>query len=416
MMPTSPAREARPTANFNPYAPGYDVNPFPELERLRSQAPVQYWEQGRGWLVLRYEDTLTVLRDGKRFSPNRAHWEFATSAGIGTMIPELVEINTSGLFALSGADHARVRKLVSPALTPRAIERLRPEIEALVNEVLDAASAKTPVNVVSDIADLIPARVIGSMLKIPKGREALFQRFTEATVKSILPSLIDPAEVEGLRRDVVEGIGPIRETIEQRRHNPLPDDILTTLIQTEEQGDKLNTSELLSLVASLIVGGFETTVHLIGFTTYNLLKRPELLAQLKNEPELIKGVIEEVLRFDNFGKMGLARYALEDLELGGAHIKKGQMLLLMLNSALRDESIFPTADAFDVRRDSGTSIAFGYGVHYCLGVNLARLEVQIVMDTIVKRFPDMKLVQPPTFGPHPVIRKMETLEVRLHPE
>src|SRR5262249_46051611 len=157
------------------------------------------WEQGRCWLVCRYDDALAVLRDSKRFSPNRAEWEFASAMGIGAIIPELVELNKSGLFALSGADHARVRKLVSPALTPRAIERMRPEIQAIVNEVLDAASARGTPNVVSEIADLIPARVIGAMLKIPKGRETLFQRFTEATVKTVLPSLVDRAEVEGLR-------------------------------------------------------------------------------------------------------------------------------------------------------------------------------------------------------------------------
>lgn len=415
-MSTPSAAAARPTANFNPYAPDYDANPFPELEKLRAQAPVQYWEQGRAWLVCRYDDVLAVLRDSKRFTTNRALWEFASSLGIPALIPELAEVNKTSLFALSNADHARVRKLVSPAFTPRATERLRPEIEALVNEVLDEAARKSPTNVVSDIADLIPARVIGAMLKIPKGREALFQRFTEASIKTFLPGLLDRAEVGGLRKDVLEGLDLIRATIEDRRRNPLPDDILTTLIQTEEQGDRLNTNELLSLVSSLIVGGFETTVHLIGFSTYNVLQRPELRAQLKAEPELVKGLIEEVLRFDNFGKMGIARYALEDLELGGAHLKKGQMLLLLLNSALRDEGTFPSADVFDVRRSASTSIAFGYGVHYCLGANLARLEVQIVMDTLLRRFPDMRLVQPPTFGPHPVIRKMETLLVQLRPE
>ncbi|MBM7116116.1 cytochrome P450 [Archangium primigenium] len=403
-----------PTVSFAPNAPGYDVDPYPVLEALRTQAPVSYWTEGRGWLVTRYEESVAVLRDAKRFSPNRAEWEFAHQLGTAATIPELAELNRAGLFALSGADHARVRKLVSPALTPRAIERLRPEVLAIVDELLDEAASRGTINVISDIADRIPPRVIGSMLKIAKGREALFTRFTEASVKSFLPGLVRPEDVPAMRVDVQEGIALVRETIEDRRHHPLPDDILTTLIQTEEQGDRLSTPELLSLVSALIVGGFETTIHLIGFALYNLLKRPALLAQVQAEPELIKGTIEEVLRHDNFGKVGIARYALEDVELGGAHIKKGQMLLLMLNSALRDEAAFPQADVFDVRRNTNASIAFGHGLHFCLGANLARLELQLVVGRILERFPTIQLVREPSFGPHPVIRKMESLEVKLN--
>ena len=408
-------KQNSPAVSFNPQAPGYDVNPYPVLEELRTKTPLVYWEQGRGWLLSRYEDAIAVLRDAKRFSPNKDMWEFASALGNVAMIPELTELSRTGLFALSGTDHARVRKLVSPALTPRAIERLKPEVQALIDEVIDEAMVKGTINVVSDISDRIPARVIGSMLKIPKGRETLFQRFTEASIKNFFPGLLRQEEVEALRTDICEGIALVRETIEDRRKNPMENDILSTLIQTEEQGDKLSTQELLSLVAALIVGGFETTVHLIGFTTYNLLQRPELLAQVKAEPELFKNVIEEVLRFDNFGKMGVARYALEDVELSGVTIKKGQMVIIMLNSALRDEAIFPQADVFDVRRNTNSSIAFGHGVHFCLGANLARMEVQIAVGSLFQRFPDMRLVSPPTFAPHPVIRRMEKLEVLLRP-
>lgn len=400
---------------FDPYAPGYDVDPYPALKELRTTAPIMYWDQGRAWLVTRYEDAIAVLRDDTRFSPNQADWEFAGEMGTVALIPEMDDISKAGLFALSSADHTRVRKLVSPAFTPRAVEWLRPEIQAIVDELLDAAAAKGTVNVMTDLADIIPARVMGAMLKIPKGREVLFQRFTEAVIRTVLPSLIPPDEVEAMRKDIREGLALMRETIEDRRRTPLEKDILTALIQAEEQGDRLSTPELLSLVAALIVGGFETTVHLIGFTMSNILQRPELFAQVKAEPELVKNVVEEVLRFDNFGKLGASRFAREDVEIGGATIKKGQMVLIMLNSALRDEAAFPRSETFDVRRNTSASIAFGNGVHYCLGANLARLELRIAVGTMLERFPDMKLVAPPTFGPHPVIRKMEKLEVQLLP-
>ena len=404
----------RPAVDFNPYAPGYDQNPYPALEKLRAEAQLQYWPAGRSWLLSRYDEAIAVLRD-KRFTPDRSEWEFAAVMGATAVIPELTELNKHGLFSLANQDHARVRKLVSPALTPRAIERLKPDIQAIVEDVLDACAAKGTIDVTLDFAEKIPARVIGSMLKMPKGREELFQRFTDAVVKCFLPGLVNPAEMEGLRADIREGLELVKATIEDRRNAPLENDILTTLIQTEEQGDRLNKEELLALVAALIVGGFETTVHLIAYTVYNVLQRPEVLAQVRAEPELLRNTIEEVLRYDNFGKMGVARYALEDVELSGVTIKKGQMVLVMLGSALRDEKAFDKAEVFDVRRNTNASIAFGHGAHYCIGANLARLEVQLAVDSFLRRFPEMKLLGQPSFGQHPVIRKMESLRVQLSP-
>lgn len=404
----------RPAFKFQPYAPGYDENPHAVYEQMRQHAPVYYWDEGRAWMLSKHDDILALLRD-TRFTPNREAWEFAAQGGEASVSPELEEVNKHGLFALSDQNHARVRKLVSPALTPRAIERLRPDIQGIVDEIIDGFANRDSINVVNDFAEQIPARVIGSMLKIAKGREQLFHAFTYAVVKCFVPGLVQRDEHEQLRRDIREGLHLVGETIEDRRLNPLENDILTTLLQTEEQGDKLSKPELLSLAAALIVGGFETTVHLIGFTALNLLRRPEVVAQLKAEPELVKNLVEEVLRHDNFGKMGIVRYALEDVELGGARIKKGQMVLLMLGSGLRDEAVFEKANVFDVRRGTNAGIAFGNGAHYCIGANLARLEVQIAIDTLVRRFPEMALAGPPTFGPHPVIRKLETLSVRLHP-
>ena len=400
---------------FNPYAPDFDTWPYPALEALRTTAPVMYWEQGQGWIISRYEDVVTVLRDHQRFSPSQTDWELAGALGTVAVIPELGEAFRTSLIMLSAADHSRVRRLVSPAFTPRAVEWLRPEIQALVDEVLDAAATKGTVNLVTDIAEPIPARVMCSLLKIPPGREVPFQRFTEAVIRSLVTDGIPLEQVEALRRDIREGIALVRETIEERRRHPRENDILTTLIQVEEQGDRLSTPELLSLVAALIVGGFETTVHLIGFTVANILRRPELFTQLKAEPELVKNAVEEVLRFDNFFKLGLNRYTREDVELGGVKIKKGQRLIVMINSAMHDEAAFPHPETFDVHRNNAATVAFGQGTHFCLGASLARLELRIIVGTLLQRFPDMRLLQPPTFAPHPGLRKMETLPVQLLP-
>ena len=414
MIQNEREQSARTAIDFRPYAPGFDENPHPVFQQLRQQAPVYYWADGRSWVVSKHDDILSLVRD-KRFTPDRAKWEHAGQGSVDHIIPELQELNRDGLFSLSDQAHARVRKLVSPALTPRAIERLRPEIQAIVDEVLDAVATKGTIEVVSDFADQIPARVIGSMLKIPRGREQLFQSFTYAVVKTFMPGLVAAEDIPGLRKDIAEGIRLVSETIEDRRRNPLEDDILTNLIQTEEQGDRLSKAELLSLVSALIVGGFETTVHLIGFTVLNMLRRADVFEQVKAEPELVKNLVEEVLRHDNFGKLGIARYALEDVEISGVTIKKGQMAILSLSSGLRDESVFDRADVFDIRRNTTASIAFGNGAHFCIGANLARLELHVAIATMIRRFPEMRLASEPTFGPHPVIRKLDKLLVELHP-
>jgi cytochrome P450 len=411
----SPKQEPR-AASFDPYAPGYDANPHPILEVLRENAPISYWEQGRGWVLTRYEDIIAVLRDDQRFSTNMADWEFGAGLGPEVMVPEVAEVSSSEIFRLSAADHTRVRKLISPAFTPRVIERLRPDIQAIVDETLDAVAARDSINLASDIAARIPARVMSSMLKIPPGNDARFHAFTVDWIKTFQPGMLRAEEVPAARLHIREGLALVRETIEERRRNPLENDLLSTLIQAEEQGDRLSTMELLSLVAALIAGGFETSIHLICFTVYNLLQRPELAEQVRASPELLKKAIDEVLRFDYFVKTGLARFAREDVEIRGVTIKKGQIVHLVVISGLRDEAMFPKANTFDVQRDTYAHLGFGHGSHYCIGASLARLEVQVAVGSLLQRFPAMRLVKPPTFGPHAFNRKMEVFEVQLRPE
>lgn len=401
---------SRPTVNFNPSAPGYTEDPYPVYARLR-EAPIRYWAEGNAWIVSRHHEIQTILRDD-RFTTDRKAWNLASSLESAS-IPEVEELNRHGLFSLPDKDHARVRKLVSPLLTPRAVERLRPEIQRIVDERLDAAAGKSELDVVHDFAEHIPVRVIGSMLNIPRELDASFHRFADSAVKQLFIMLMSAEEREKVFAGIREGMAMVHEVIEARRKHPIEGDTLTALIQAEEQGDRLSKPELASLVTALLVGGSETTVHLIAFTVLNLLKRPEILAQVKEEPELMKGVVEEVLRFDNFGKIGIFRYAKEDVEIGGVRIAKGELVLLFLASALRDEAVHADPDRFDPRRDATGSLAFGNGAHYCIGANLARLEAQIAVSSIFRRFPRMTLASPPTFGPHPVIRKMDSFKVHL---
>ncbi|KYF84995.1 cytochrome [Sorangium cellulosum] len=401
---------SRPTVEFNPFAPGYTEDPYPVYARLR-EAPVRYWEEGHGWIISRHNEIQAILRDS-RFTADRAAWAHASAFGVGS-IPEVEELNRHGLFSLPDRDHARVRKLVSPALTPRAVERLRPMVQAIVDERLDAIAGKGVIDLVHDFSEHIPVRVISSMLHIPQQHDAAFHRFADSAVKQLFMMLMTPEEIQRMVAGIREGMAMLGEVIEERRRNPIEGDMLTSLIQSEEQGDRLSKPELVSLVAALLVGGSETTVHLIAFMVLNLLKRPEVLAEARRDPELMKGVVDEVLRFDSFGKFGTFRYATEDVELDGARIAKGEMVVLFFSAALRDEAAYPDPDKFDPRREAAGSLAFGGGAHYCIGANLARLEGQVAVSSLLHRFPGLKIESQPTFGPHPAIRKMDSFKLRL---
>ncbi|WP_437841895.1 cytochrome P450 [Sorangium sp. So ce1153] len=403
-------QSSRPTVEFNPFAPGYTEDPYPVYARLR-EAPVRYWEEGHGWIISRHNEIQAILRDS-RFTADRAAWAHASAFGVGS-IPEVEELNRHGLFSLPDRDHARVRKLVSPALTPRAVERLRPMVQAIVDERLDAIAGKGVIDLVHDFSEHIPVRVISSMLHIPQQHDAAFHRFADSAVKQLFMMLMTPEEIQRMVVGIREGMAMLGEVIEERRRNPIEGDMLTSLIQSEEQGDRLSKPELVSLVAALLVGGSETTVHLIAFMVLNLLKRPEVLAEAQRDPELMKGVVDEVLRFDSFGKFGTFRYATEDVELGGARIAKGEMVVLFFSAALRDEAAYPDPDKFDPRREAAGSLAFGGGAHYCIGANLARLEGQVAVSSLLRRFPGLKIESQPTFGPHPAIRKMDSFKLRL---
>ncbi|XXT17149.1 cytochrome P450 [Sorangium sp. So ce429] len=265
----------------------------------------------------------------------------------------------------------------------------------------------------TDRAASIPIRGICSMFEIPRRHDASFLRFTDAIHRLSMAGQLSPDDLGKLGAALSVGIDVVSDTIEERRRKPLDNDVLTLLIQAEEQGDRLSKDELVALVAAVLVGGTETTVHLLCFAMYDLLRSPEALAEVRREPELVTNVIEETLRHDSFGKLGIARHALEDVDFQGARIRKGQRVMATLSSALRDEAVCPRASAFDLRRGADAGIAFDGGDHYCIGASLARLEGRIAIDTLLDRFPEMELAGPAIFASHPSIRRMTSLPVHL---
>jgi cytochrome P450 len=395
---------------FDPEAPGFDADPYPAYRYLREEAPVYWWPAARGWLVSRYEDVVWLQKDS-RLSLAYLDWEHAQMPPPGYQPTAYDMLMAFMLFQLSDKDHARVRKLASPAFTPRAIERMRGKIEVLVDEILSRHAPGDRIDIVHVLSEILPMRVIGGLLDVPEEFEPTFHRFGVAFIEATTPWL-SFEERARITAPVPAGIELLEKLIADRRSHP-KDDFLSTLIHYQEEGDCLSTQELLSLVAAIIIAGSDTTGHLISYAIWNLLRHPEQGQLVKDDPSLMHNALEEVLRYDPFGKRGNPRYAREDFMVRDVQVKKGQMVMAMGPAALRDPSAFPNPDTFDIRRDTSASIAFGLGPHYCLGVHLARLEAEIAMNAFFARFPTARLDGSPTYARHPFFRKMDTLYVVL---
>jgi cytochrome P450 len=408
---TTPVVDSRAPLTFDPFAPGFDANPHAVLRALREADPVHWWAGGRAWLVTRYDDVEACLRD-RRLSTDYRDWEHAAPRKAGEPPTALQRLMDGGLFSMPEADHVRVRRLVSPTFTPRGVEKLRAATQQIVDDALAAAGARPgePFDVARDFAERVPLRVIGTMVGVQERDEASFRRFASAVVEAVNSPWLSHEQMQERLAVLPEGVAMLEGLIEERRRRPT-DDLLSGLVAAEEAGDRLSNAELISLVAVLIVAGSETTVHLIDFGVLTLLRHPEQLRLVLDDPALLKNAIEEILRYDLFGKVGLMRFAREDFALRDRPIRKGQMVAVSITSALRDPAAFPEPDRFDVRRDNAASIAFGVGAHHCLGAWLARLEGQVALSTLLTRFPHMRLAGEPTFGRHASVRKMETLPV-----
>lgn len=399
------------TIRFEPDTAEFDLDPHPTYRALRDLAPVYWWSRAPGWVVSRYEDCVDVLRDA-RFSGAYRDWEHARPRPPGIELTAFEVMNDHGLLAVPPEDHRRLRKLVSPAFTPRAIAGLRPAIEAVVDAAIDAIAERREVNLVSDLAERIPLTVIANTIGIPGDGADTFFAFGRAVIEATVRPTMDRDELARVTEPVGAGIALIEALIGERRARRGAD-LLSTLVAHEEDGDRLSRDELVALVGMLIAAGTETTVHLIVYAIYNLLLQPEQLAILRREPELLPNAIEEALRFDHFNKTGLLRYAREDTTIRGQRIRKGQMVVPLLQSALRDPRVFVEPDRFDIRRDLSAVVGFGVGPHYCLGAALARLEGEIAVGRLLGRFPEMQLGGPPSYANHPSLRMMRSLPLRL---
>ncbi|PCC69169.1 Cytochrome P450 [Nannocystis exedens] len=397
---------------FDPSDLGFIADPYPTYRLLREQAPVYRWEPARIWVVSRYHDVVTVLRD-RRFSLDDSHWEFASPPPAGAQPTAYQALMKNSLFRLPEVDHQRIRRLVAPAMSPRTLVGLQRDVDAIVGDVLDRLAGRDDVDIAREFSERIPLRVIGRMLQIPERHEETFRRFGLALIDSISVAL-SPDEFAATIAPIPAGLDMLNEVIEERRRDHEPG-LLTAWIEAEEAGERLTRDELVALAGSMITAGTDTAVQLVSFAVLDLLRHPDQLARLRADPGLVRGAVDEVLRFDHFGKGGVPRFPLEDLELGGRQIRRGEMVIGLVGSALRDPDVFPDPDRFDIGRSQAQSIAFGSGPHFCAGASLGRMMSQTAVLSLVTRYPELALAGPPTFESHAFLRKLSHLPVRLGP-
>jgi len=388
---------------FNPLRKDLRVDPYPFYAELRERDPVHRSYAASGWVLTRYADILGVLAD-RRFSSDERNWKrYARMrarrhrAGI----PDFYDDQLASMLRIDPPDHTRLRTLVSKAFTPRAVERMRPRIEAVVGELLDALQGRREIELVGDFASPLPVAIIAEMLGIPVADRARFRHWSNEAIR-----LLGDGSNDNRRRGAkgfAELAHYLEAEVEARRHTPR-DDLLSGMVAAEEAGDRLSTQELFSTCLLLLIAGNETTTNLIGNGALALLRHPDQLDLLRREPKRIPGAVEELLRYDSPVQL-TSRLVLEDGELCGRPLRPGEQLVLLLGAGNRDPERFPDPDRLDVTREEVQPLSFGHGIHYCLGAQLARLEAQIAFEELLERFPDLRLgAGPIRWGDNTVLR------------
>jgi cytochrome P450 len=382
-------KEAVPTGvELTVLDPAYQEDPYPILERLREADPVHHDVVLNRYVLTRAEDVERVL------------WDRSLSVDPRKAAPGSFEAN----FVLTHPDrepsmllsdppyHTRLRKLVSKAFTARAVEDMRPRIQAITDELLDAIDVTREAELMKAFCEPLPTIVIAEMLGVDPADRADFKRWSDEGVQSFNP-LLTPEERKSVEAASQALADYLRAAVRERRERPR-DDLVTSLVQAEEEGERLSEDEIVTMCALLLAAGNVTTTDLIGNGVHALLKNPEQLRLLREDPTLIKNAVEEVLRYDGPVTQS-GRTPLEPYEIGGVPIAAGESVTPVLVAANRDPASHADPDKFDITRKDVEHHSFGGGVHYCLGAPLARVEAQVAIGTLVRRFPNMRMGESP---------------------
>jgi cytochrome P450 PksS len=388
-------------------------NPVAAYAQLLKTDPLQRIHiLGRdAWLVTDYEDAEAILRD------NRTSKDLASSPMVSneqkSSSNQAYFSNIASwrrdLLTTDPPDHTRLRNLVTKAFTPAMIESLRPRIQQIADELLDAVQPRRSMDLIADFAFPLPITVISEMLGVPLADRDRFRAWTQVIM--VVPD--NPEQQQSSAAAQEEFVQYIRRLLAEKRASPAGD-LISSLIRTEENGDSLSEKELISMIWLLIVAGHETTVNLIGNGTLELLEHPDQMRLLREDPTLIPTAVEELLRFTSPVDLSTGRWANEDIPIRDRVIHKGEAVFVALGAANMDPQAFQSPEKLDVARKENKHLAFGKGIHYCLGAPLARLEGQIAFASLLRRLPDLRLAVDPdqlVWKPSIILRGLTSMPV-----
>jgi cytochrome P450 len=401
--------------DFDPRDPGFQTNPYPSYRRMREERPVHFRRDASGfemWHCFRHEDISEMLRSSDcgsvSIAPEMIEQVLATP---DSPFHALARIVSSVMLIKDGEDHHRLRGLVNKAFTPRMVEGLRPRIERIVEELLDAIEPRGEMDLLTDFAAPLPIIVIAELLGIPPEDRVQLRSWSD-TMATFIDGTIRDAGMVAAATAAAEMASYLELIFEQRRAEPR-DDLISGLVQARESADRLSEDELLATVGLILGAGHETTTNLIGNGTLALLRHPDQLEALRSDPEQIRGAVEELLRYDS-PVQTTSRVPTRDIELGGELIRAGTEVGLYLGAANHDPAIYADPGRLDIQRVENPHLSFGHGVHFCLGAALARLEGQLAIGRLVTRLPNMKVsTETLSWRPGVVLRGLRELPLRF---
>jgi cytochrome P450 len=397
---------------FDPSDASFIADPYPVYRRLRDEHPILWNPATRQWLVSRHADVNRLLRDRRL---GRTYLHQATHAEMGRPEPPawhapFHELNDVGMLDMEPPDHTRLRRLVLKAFTPRTVEAMRTRIQAIVDGLIDDLGEAGEADLIADFVEPLPVTVIAELLGVPAADR---HRLRPWSHDFCLMYELDPPEASARKavRAASEFGAYLRDLLAERQRRP-GDDLISALAAVVDDGDTLTETELIGTCVLLLNAGHEASVNGAGNGWWTLFRHPDSLARLRGEPTLLPTAIEELLRFDTPLSL-FERWVLEPIEVAGVEIPRGEEVALLFGSANRDAAAFAGADGLDLARDPNPYLSFGAGIHYCLGAPLAKMELAIAFETLLRRRPALELVETPRWKPTFVLRGLESLRVQV---
>lgn len=394
MQPNSAARRAAGPARapdpslslFQLLDPAVHADPFPFYRRLREEAPVVWDPFMHTWVVTRYDDVMTVLRE---FSADRTpDPEKMRALGLPSLEP-VADVMARQMLFLDAPAHIRLRKLCSSAFTPRRVEAMEQTVRRIASDLIDARLADGHMELIADFAEPFPAIVTAGLLGVPEEDHRALKVWSASFAEMLGNFQHNPDRITEVLDAVASLSGYFREAIADHRRSPR-EGLIGSLLAAEVDGQKLSDEEVIANTIIALVGGQETTTNLIGNGLLTLLRQPDRLAQLRARPEIMDSAIEELLRFET-PSQHTARIAHADTEIGGQTIRKGEAVMAVMAAANRDPDRFPDPDTLDLTRTPNRHLAFGWAAHFCFGAALARMEARVAFSTILSRMDDLAL-------------------------